>query len=161
MVVETNSIFNGELFQILISMYQVLSSGLFHAEGRFSSFFLGWDSDIVVTTTAGLPPSTTTKSEEGSCEDQYPGSCGPCIQFHKVSVRISISIHQNLDQIDHEHVTPSMDVSDQQTVPSEIPEQPENSQSCNETRQHTHEMCAPLIAKIQGSGMATNGTFSY
>ncbi|KAF0024598.1 hypothetical protein F2P81_023400 [Scophthalmus maximus] len=54
-------------------------------EDAFQMSPKSWDSDIVVTTTAGLPPSTTTKSEEGSCEDQYPGSCGPCSQFHKIS----------------------------------------------------------------------------
>ncbi len=37
-----------------------------------------------------------------------------------------------------------------------IPEQPENSQSCNETRQHPQEMCASLIAKLLSCGVATN-----
>lgn len=64
--------------------------------------------------------------------------------------------HHSLDEIDNEPATTSVDVSDQQTVSTLIPEQPDDSQSCNETRQHTQEMCASLIAKLQGSGVATN-----
>lgn len=67
---------------------------------------------------------------------------------------------ESLDQIDNEPVTPTPSVvlSDEQTmsVESAISEQPVNSQSFNETRQHTQEMCASLIAKLQSCGVATN-----
>lgn len=63
---------------------------------------------------------------------------------------------ESLDQIDNKPITPSVDVSDQQTVSTLIPEQPENYQSCNENKQHTQEMYASLIAKLQGWGVATN-----
>lgn len=65
-----------------------------------------------------------------------------------------------LAQIDNESVTlsvtPSVGISDQQTISTLISEQPVNSQSCNENRQHTQEMCASLIAKLQSCGVATN-----
>lgn len=65
---------------------------------------------------------------------------------------------ENLDQTDNDNepATSSVDIPDEQTVSALISEQPANSQSCNETRQHTQEMCASLIAKLQSSGVATN-----
>lgn len=62
----------------------------------------------------------------------------------------------SLDQADIGPVTHLVDVSDQQMASTLIPHHPENSQRCNETGQHTQEMCASLIAKLQGCGVATN-----
>ena len=61
-----------------------------------------------------------------------------------------------LDPAVNEPVTPSVVVHEQRTVLTLISEQPVNSQSCIENRQHTQEMCASLIAKLQSSGVATN-----
>lgn len=67
---------------------------------------------------------------------------------------------ESLVQINNESVTPSVTpsvgVSDQQTMSALISEQRVNSQRCNDTRQHTQEMCASLIVKLQSSGVATN-----
>ncbi|XP_059362352.1 uncharacterized protein LOC132101422 isoform X1 [Carassius carassius] len=65
---------------------------------------------------------------------------------------------KNLDQFENEPIIVEnepviVDVADDVNL---IPEQPENSQSCNETRQHTQEMCASLIANLQSCGVATN-----
>ncbi|XP_030252888.1 uncharacterized protein LOC115569102 isoform X1 [Sparus aurata] len=63
---------------------------------------------------------------------------------------------ESLVQIDNESVTPSVVVCDQKTMSALISEQPVNYRSCNETRQHTQEMCASLIANLQSCGVATN-----
>lgn len=65
-------------------------------------------------------------------------------------------IAESLDLTDNDPVTPSVLVPDQLTVPALMSEQPVNSQSCNENRQYTQELCASLIAKLQSSGVATN-----
>ncbi|XP_022043364.1 uncharacterized protein LOC110946095 [Acanthochromis polyacanthus] len=84
------------------------------------------------------------------------GCCQRCSTFSGFRKHLhSKHTTENLYQVDIRPVTHLVDVSDQQMASNFIPDQPENSQSCIETRQHTQEMCASLTAKLQGCGVAT------
>ncbi|KAI9541915.1 hypothetical protein NQZ68_026379 [Dissostichus eleginoides] len=151
-----------------------------------SSFFSRWDSDmaslLLLVNLLQPPPSRNKGTVKISVRDAVDRSCrslhehsGPDQRRQPYIVAVGTtrdSIHDYYIafdgellpckaksiryQIDNEPATTSVDVSDQQTVSALIPEQPDDSQSCNETRQHTQEMCASLIAKLQGSVVSTN-----